>query len=201
MRDWLETASPDQLVELQRLIDASAPPAPAPRGLICRTLAEVAEWFGLELQTVKQWRSSGCPGVEGAYDVQQIARWRVAKGQNNSPPRDLSVKQRLEEQSLELNNARLEVRLRRESGELVSRSAAKAAIQQMFARLKGQLETLPDQLAPLVAQDVRADFRLDAQTRIRTLLQQLANWRFERDVADKHAVEVEENAPQPDAGS
>lgn len=200
MRDWLETASPDQLVELQRLIDASAPPAPAPRGLICRTLAEVAEWFGLELQTVKQWRSAGCPGLEGAYDLQAIARWRVGKSSAQATPRDLSVKQRLEEEALTLGNARLQVKLRREAGELVSRSAAKAAITQMFARLKGQLEGLPDQLAPLVSQELRADFRLDCVTRVKVLLQQLANWRFERDVQDGNPPTDDPEEPNTNGG-
>lgn len=190
LRDWVAQANPDQLLELQRLTESRSSGGAA---LVCRTLAEVAEWFGLELQTVKQWRSSGCPGDEGHYEIQAIARWRVARTQNQAQPKAEGAKARLEQEQLALQNARLQVRLARESGELVSRVAAKAAIRQMFARLAGQLGQLPDALAALVNQADRVDFRRDATERVRNFLQQLANWEFERDVEGIEEAERVEN--------
>ena len=191
LRDWVSQANPDQLLELQRLTESRS--SGGGGALVCRTLAEVAEWFGLELQTVKQWRSSGCPGDEGHYEIQAIARWRVARTQNQAQPKTEGAKARLEQEQMQLQNARLQVRLARESGELVSRVAAKAAIRQMFARLAGQLGQLPDALAALVNQVDRVDFRRDATERVRNFLQQLANWEFERDVEGIDPAERVEN--------
>lgn len=191
MADWLQQASPDQLLQLQRLIDSGG----GTGGTVVRTLGEVAEWFGLELQTVKQWRvgPTGCPGQEGAYDVQAIARWRLARGNRGA---DTTAKQSLEEESIRLANARASLKLQREAGELVTRAAAKASIRGMFSRLKAQIEQLPDALAPLVPSEVRTDFRRDCVERVRIFLSQLANWRFERDVSG-----AESNTADPeDAG-
>ncbi len=189
MADWLQQASPDQLLQLQRLIDSGG----GTGGTIVRTLGEVAEWFGLELQTVKQWRvgPTGCPGQEGAYDVQAIARWRLARGNRGA---DTTAKQSLEEEAIRLANARASLKLQREAGELVTRAAAKASIRGMFSRLKAQIEQLPDALAPLVPSEVRTDFRRDCVERVRIFLSQLANWRFERDVsgAENDAADPED---------
>jgi len=178
LADWLQQASPDQLLHLQRLIDSGG----GTGGTVVRTLGEVAEWFGLELQTVKQWRvgPTGCPGQEGAYDVQAIARWRMARGNRGA---DTTAKQSLEQEAIRLANARASLKLQREAGELVTRAAAKASIRGMFSRLKAQIEQLPDALAPLVPSEVRTDFRRDCVERVRIFLSQLANWRFERDVS------------------
>lgn len=188
LADWLRQASPAGLLELQHLVESSRPTSPAAAGrLVVRTLGEVAEWFGLELQTVKQWRvgPQGCPGEEGHYDLQAIARWRLARSSARGPSQ---AKADLEEQALRLGNARTELKLAREAGELVTRSAAKSAIRQMFSRLKSQLEQLPDALAPLVPNEVRTDFRRDCVERLRIFLQQLANFRFERDVSGAELV-------------
>ena len=188
MADWLKQASQADLVQLQSLIDASAVPS-VPGRVILRTLGEVAEWFGLELQTVKQWRvgPNGCPGEEGAYDVQAIARWRLAR--NAGSRGDSGVRSELEQQALRLQIARAELKLQAESGELVTRAAAKSAIRGMFANLKSQIEQLPDALAPLVPSEVRTDFRRDCVDRVRIFLAQLANFRFERDVSGNQPPE------------
>jgi phage terminase Nu1 subunit (DNA packaging protein) len=188
LADWLRQASPAGLLELQHLVESSRPTSPAAAGrLVVRTLGEVAEWFGLELQTVKQWRVGphGCPGEEGHYDLQAIARWRLARSSARGPSQ---AKADLEETALRLQNARAELKLAREAGELVTRAAAKSAIRQMFSRLKSQLEQLPDALAPLVPTEVRTDFRRDCVERLRIFLQQLTNFRFERDVSGAEPV-------------
>lgn len=187
---WLHQASPSDLLELQSLIDG-APRGPA--SLVVRTLAEVAEWFALDVQTVKQWRSgaNGCPGQEGAYNIQEIARWRFQRLKAIST--DPTRKAELEQAQLELTNARLEIKLQKESGELVTRSAAKAAISQMFARLKAQLEPLPETLAPLVSSECRADFLRDCAKRVQILFQQLANFRFERDVSGGESIGIDDS--------
>ena len=191
LADWIRQAGPADLSDLQTLIEQSSPARENSSPTIVRTLAQVAEFFSLELQTVKQWRSSGCPGIEGAYDVREIARWRMAK-MRPDPKADPTEKNKLELEQLDLANSRLRIKLRKESGELVSRQAAKSAIRQMFAKLKSQLEPLAELLAPLIPNELRADFRRDCGERVRILLQQIANFRFERDVSMAETVETDD---------
>ena len=189
LADWIRQAGPAELADLQALIEQSTSPPPPAGTLIVRTLAQVAEWFGMELQTVKQWRSSSCPGVEGAYDLREIARWRIQRVKNERA--EPTRKNELEQQQLELSNARLLLKLKKEAGELVSRIAAKSSIRQMFARLKSQLEPIPELLAPLLPNELRADFRRDCAERVRILLQQISNFRFERDVTGAEITDSE----------
>ncbi len=192
LADWVQQATPEELQKLEALIQPAKPV-----GLVVTTLGEVAEWFGLQLQTVKQWRvgPNGCPGGDGVYNLQEIARWRVQQGKSGNG--STSAKQELEQESLVLTNARLSLKLRKEAGELVSRDAAKSAIRQMFAKLKSQLETLTEVLAPLVPSEVRVDFRRDCRERIVVFLQSLANFRFDREVAPtENGDESEDHSPE-----
>lgn len=189
LADWLRQATPEDLQELQSLIDSHAAAAPGPDPYTVRTLGQVAEWFGMELQTVKQWRmlDPPMPGQEGRWNLQEIARWRMARIKadrgDGGKAGASALRQQREIEALEINNARASLKLRKESGELVSRQAARSAIRSMFNRLRAQLEPLPEQLAPLLPNDLRSDFRRDCDQRVRLLLQQIANWRFERDVS------------------
>lgn len=55
------------------------------------TLPQVAEFFGVSLSTVKDWRAAGMPGVAGlgaklgSFDVREVARWRISKITERSP--------------------------------------------------------------------------------------------------------------------
>lgn len=189
MADWLRQATPADLQDLQSLIESHVPAGQRADPYTVRTLGQVAEWFGMELQTVKQWRmlDPPMPGQEGRWNLQEIARWRMARIKadrgDGGKAGASALRQQKEIESLEIANARASIKLRKEAGELVSRQAARSAIRSMFNRLRTQLEPLPELLAPLLPNEVRADFRRDCDQRVRLLLQQIANWRFERDVS------------------
>jgi len=45
-----------------------------------RTLKEVAESFGVTLDTVKTgWRPNGCPGANGSYSIAEILAWKILR--------------------------------------------------------------------------------------------------------------------------
>lgn len=184
MRDWISQATAEQLADLDRLIGEDPSPHSSegtPRWTV-RRLGEVAAFFGVQLQTVKEWRSGPdrMPGEEGAWRLDEIARWRVAKAQYTG--RDPSARSALEKEKLEINVSRDRLRLRQEGGELVSRDAAKAAVQQMFHRVRGQIEPLPEQLASSVPAAARPDYLLVARERVHLVLTEMSNWQFEREV-------------------
>jgi hypothetical protein len=176
------------------LLLAAGPPGPNGPATkwTAGTLGEVAAFLGVQLQTVKEWRTGPdpMPGAEGAYPLPEIVRWRFAKLQFLARP--AGGKAAKEEIHLEIDNARLLLKLRNESGELVSRDAAKTAVRQLFHRLRGQLQPLPEVLASAVPAASRADFLFDARSRIQLLLTSLANWRFD--------AEISPDQPEPSHG-
>ena len=70
---------------------------------VCRTLAEVAEFFGLAVQTVKQWRieSPPMPGADGKYPLRDIVQWRLNKLAGSSV---LDAKRQADLESIKLVN-------------------------------------------------------------------------------------------------
>jgi hypothetical protein len=68
-------------------------------------LRDVAAFFGVEEQTVRQWRmrSDAMPGTEGAWNLEEIVRWRVEW----LTQADLAGKSR--QQSFEMGRVKLEM--------------------------------------------------------------------------------------------
>lgn len=208
MRDWIAQASEGDLAELDRLIAASvidsenethaehAPSTPHSK-FTARTLGEVAAFLGVQLQTVKEWRSGPdpMPGSEGAWPLAEIVRWRFAKLQFQLREPTGSGKAARQDTQLDIRNARELLKLRHESGELISREAAKTAVRQMFHRLRGQIQPIPELLAASVPADQRADFLFDARTRVNLFLNSLANWQFDAEVTPDEKT-THQDAPE-----
>ena len=67
----------DDLDAVESALSALETPREAPGRFVLATLGEVAEFFGLALQTVKEWRcaSPPLPGEPGNYQLKEIVRW------------------------------------------------------------------------------------------------------------------------------
>ena len=81
LRELLNSAeSPEDLEAVAALI-AEHEAKPKPDRWTVSTLAEVAEFLGLNVQTVKQFRqeSPPMPGDPGAWPLPAIVKWRHAK--------------------------------------------------------------------------------------------------------------------------
>lgn len=77
--------TPEDLAAIEQLLAEQEARTAAVGKWRARTLAEVAQFFGLAVQTVKQWRTESppMPGGDGGYDLSEVVRWRLAKLQNS----------------------------------------------------------------------------------------------------------------------
>lgn len=60
------------------------------RRFIVETLRDVATFFGVQEQTIRTWRlrSDPMPGEPGAWNLSEIARWRITAEQSKRRPRN-----------------------------------------------------------------------------------------------------------------
>ncbi len=188
----LPTASEMDLVAIEELLGieppegtgASAPPAAGDAWTV-KTLGDVARFFGLQLQTVKEWRTGSAPdpmpGSEGSWPLPEITRWRLRKAmQVVREPGVISV---LEKENFEIRNGRQRLKYQQELGELVSREAAKSACEQMFARISNRLDDLPDELGASIAPEQRGEIIDDVRQKLFLMKKEMAHWSFEEEVA------------------
>lgn len=147
---------------------------PKARWLV-ETLADVAAFFGLDVQTVKQWRMDRdppMPGHNGAYPLDEIARWRLSRVKGAQRPDFYNLDK--EEREIEVAMARL--KLDKARGALVPKADVEQKIRAMFARLRTRLEVTPDELAKLLPTDKRDELLPQLRHRFRLLLQELSDF-------------------------
>jgi phage terminase Nu1 subunit (DNA packaging protein) len=109
-RSLIESAAtPDDLkAALELFQELKTQPAPVkasgPAEWSFRTLGEVAAFFGVSVQAVKQWRmeTPPMPGDEGRYPCREIVMWREARLQRKE-----SIDER-RQQEIELTRIKLE---------------------------------------------------------------------------------------------
>lgn len=120
-----------------------------PKKWNARTLAEVAEFFGLALQTVKQWRieTPPMPGIEGAYPLQEIVAWRFAK-LNQSATSEQKRQAEIEQIKLANDKRRMENDKRR--GQLIDREEIERDMAIIWSRLAARMAALPEKVARLL---------------------------------------------------
>jgi len=127
------------------------------------TLGEVAEFFGMALQTVKQWRmeTPPMPGAEGKYPLQQITQWRLNKVMQS----DLAAGKR--QQDFELGKIQVEtkqIELDREKALILDRQEVELWAATALIELREGIMQLPEMLAASAPQDLK-DFTRDESDR------------------------------------
>lgn|GEM_PF-3537368 len=127
------------------------------------TLGEVAEFFGMALQTVKQWRmeTPPMPGAEGKYPLQQITQWRFNKVMQS----DLAAAKR--QQDFELGKIQVEtkqIELDREKALILDRQEVELWAATALIELREGIMQLPEMLAASAPQDLK-DFTRDESDR------------------------------------
>jgi len=154
-----------------------------------RTLGEVAQFFGLQLQTVKEWRTgpNPMPGSEGAWPLNEIVRWKLGR----MPAAAKSTSGRLEQMDLEERELDLymkRIKARDAAKELVSRAAAKLAVEEMFHRIRGRLQSVPEEMANGVRAEDRAEHLALAQQKVRLILREIEEWGLDDQFGDGGAT-------------
>jgi hypothetical protein len=171
-RRWLlelldSADSPDDLQAIEDLLEAEERKQHSTRWE-CRTLAEVAEFFGLAVQTVKQWRTESppMPGTEGRYPLQQIVAWRLAKLQSNSTS---DAKKLAEVEAIRLVNERRTMENAHKRGLLIEREEIERDMSLLWSRLSARLQGIGERIAALVPAEMKATTKQRVEQEVRVI--------------------------------
>ena len=135
---------------------------------VCRTLAEVAEFFGLAVQTVKQWRieSPPMPGADGKYPLRDIVQWRIAKLAGSSV---LDAKRQADLESIKLVNEKRAMENAQKRGLLIEREEVERDMALLWSRLAARLTGVADRVTTLVPSDLKATTKDRVEQEIRII--------------------------------
>jgi len=134
-----------------------------------KTLSEVAEFFGLDEQTVRTWRlkTPPMPGDPGKWPIKQIVQWRCNWIQQS----DLAAAKR--QQDFELGQILVEskrLELDREKGLILDRTDVELWASTALIELREGVMQLPEILAASAPQDLKDFTRQETDRHCRDLL-------------------------------
>lgn len=138
-----------------------------------RTLSEVAAFFGLATQTVKQWRTESppMPGQEGAWPLPEIVRWRHSKVVQT----DVMQAQRSEQlEATKLKNEQLRAEIAARRGELIERDEVERDISIALSHVRNRLDNLPHNVSQVVPGDCKAQVIATVGEVVRLALKELS---------------------------
>ena len=154
---------------------------------VVKTLSEVAEFFGLSVQTVKQWsqESPPMPGERNHWSIKEIVRWRTDI-RNGRPGNSSSKKIDDDLKLVTLEQKQLDLAIQKK--ELiplidVERWAATALIE-----TREMVMTLPEILATSAPPENREFIRSESDRHCRGVLTMLRR-RLEADIVDDDATD------------
>ena len=136
------------------------------------TLSEVAAFFGLSIQTVKQWRmeSPAMPGSEGNWPLNEIVRWRHAK-LARSDVAEAQKKVNLERSEVALQAERME--FEKDRGQLVEIGEVERWAATAMVEFREVLLSIPDRIAGAAPPDLRNKARKETERVCDDLLKML----------------------------
>lgn len=132
---------------------------------VARTLAQVANNYDVNIDTVKRWRSQGMPGESGKYPLQDISRWLRSEGPWKPHAKPVQAEDELlvsEGDSVGLERYRLakaglaELDLRERQGELIHRESCREAFAMIAMRIRRMGERHGKMFGPESARSVNA---------------------------------------------
>jgi hypothetical protein len=129
---------------------------------IVKTLGDVAAFFDVALQTVKQWRvgADGMPGKPGAFDLAEITRWRIEREKkNNRNAPEGSRKEQLEEAKLAIDVQKRKLQYDRLAGTLVDVDAVARLLERAIHEHNAQADQLHDRIEVLLPESLTTDER------------------------------------------
>lgn len=145
-----------------------------------RTLAEVAELLGLELQTVKQMRTgpNPMPGREKHWNMIDIFRWRCDRLQRSSAAGKPAEILELERRQLAADVEKRELAVQIARGDLVERSAVKSELLNVLNTVRTQIEAIPSEIGPSLPPELRSNIIHELQQQLRLILRKMSQARI-----------------------
>ena len=168
MLDSAKTA--EDLKAFQELFDETQTEDEDDRWIV-HNLAEVADFFGLSIQTIKQWRleSPPMPGIKGAYSVKEIVQWRTER-RNGRPSSALSSID-TELKTVQLENKKLDLAIRKK--ELLDRHDVEQWAAVALIETREMVMVLPEMLATSSPPEHRDFIRNETDRHCRDVLKML----------------------------
>ena len=159
----------DNLDEAESLLSSLETSQEPRRRFVASTLGEVAEFFGLAVQTVKEWRlaSPPMPGEPGNYPLPEIVRWRLARISNNELSDEVK-RAGLEKTQIQVEQARIDLEKRKAS--VLDRADVELWAATALIELREGVMQLPEMLAASVSQDLKDFVREETDRHCRDLL-------------------------------
>lgn len=179
MKQLISAATTEQEIqELEALLlgEQMTQGPPEPSRWQARTLGEVAEFFGMQLQTVKEWRTGPqpMPGEEGKWPLNEIVQWREAKMRPGLRSEQDEKRQAAEVRLKEIQARRAELKYRKEQGELVERSAVASVLARICTEIRTRLEAIPPEVGTTAPPDLRREIVRDVANKVAMALRKLS---------------------------
>lgn len=137
------------------------------KSYIVATLGEVAEFFGVGLSAVNDWRadSEPMPGSQGAWDLAAIAKWKLGRGRKTG---GLSDELKAAEIRLKTAQAKAkEIENDISSGELLDRGDVERTFAEALILLREVVMSIPEVIAVSAPPEVRDIARQEADLKCR----------------------------------
>jgi hypothetical protein len=145
--------TPDDLQAVEQLLaEQEARRAQQPKWTAA-TLAEVAEFFGLALQTV-------------GYPLKEVVAWRLAKLQSNSTS---DAKKLAEVEAIRLVNERRTMENAHKRGLLIEREEIERDMSLLWSRLSARLQGIGERIAGLVPAEMKATTKQRVEQEVRVI--------------------------------
>lgn len=175
----IDAKSPEDLqaaIELIEEFERSKGSGATAARWIAATLGEVAEFFGVEAQTVREWRTGAkpMPGSEGTWDLSAIAQWRCnrlkslganAKSQEEIDL-DMAIKREDHKKRLLANQIKAKT--------VADRATMIGKVAEMNNEARMLIEAIPDNLSPLLPPEIRSEGTAKIRQDIALILKKMA---------------------------
>ena len=118
---------------------------------VVKTIEEVAKVMDVSYRTVQRWKQDGMPTTkDGFYDLDEIKVWHTSRNEDGSSEFK-ERKEYWEDKILEYKATRLELELKKATGEVVSREEVEKGQIARVIMVKREFLALPRIMAPKLA--------------------------------------------------
>ena len=140
-----------------------------PGRFVLSTLGEVAELFGVALQTCKEWRQASppLPGSPGNYPMKELIRWRFARVSRNELSDELRHEQ-VQKLRVATESARIELEVLKAS--VLDRQDVDLWASVALTEIRESIMQLPEMLAASAPESLKSFVREESGRHCRGVL-------------------------------
>ncbi len=184
-----KTAQDLQALE-ELLNECETQEAPTDDKWVVRDQSEVAEFFDVHPQTVKEWRkeSPPMPGEKGHWPLKEIVRWRFSK-LTRSDLADAKRRADIQRTMLKVESDQLD--LAQKKGELVERAEVERFLGALITEARAGFMSVPNIVASMLPKEGRDEIRANIDRHIRDVLETLARRLEEDEISSESGESVQ----------